>query len=151
MTLQTFYDHRGPMLTLLDELNRNNALPWKPRGPLLILAGAERQDAGDHLSNASLIANGVPGRSHSGGNFHQQSSGGDAQSHLEPIARAGIPPAQPWLSTFIHFARGSAARGGRRRTARDFAIYDDDDQLAAVKLAMNRLQIEDDSWRRESS
>jgi len=28
---------------------------------------------------------------------------------------------------------------------RDFAIYDDDDQLAAVKLAMAKLQIEDDS------
>jgi len=29
--------------------------------------------------------------------------------------------------------------------AKDFAIYDDDDQLAAVKLAMAKLQIDDDA------
>ena len=29
--------------------------------------------------------------------------------------------------------------------AKDFAIYDDDDQLAAVKLAMGKLRIEDDA------
>jgi DNA helicase-2/ATP-dependent DNA helicase PcrA len=37
--------------------------------------------------------------------------------------------------------RESAAAG----LPRDFAIYDDDDQLAAVKLTMNKLQIDDDS------
>jgi DNA helicase-2/ATP-dependent DNA helicase PcrA len=62
------------------------------------------------------------------------------------LLRAGIPPAQPWLSTF----HSLCARLLRREAAaaalpRDFAIYDDDDQVAAVKLAMSKLQIEDDS------
>jgi len=60
--------------------------------------------------------------------------------------RAGVSPAQPWLSTFhslcARLLRREAAAAG---LPRDFAIYDDDDQLAAVKLAMTKLQIEDDS------
>jgi len=62
------------------------------------------------------------------------------------LLRAGIPPAQPWLSTFhslcARLLRREAAAAG---LPRDFAIYDDDDQLAAVKLAMTKLQIDDDS------
>ncbi len=59
------------------------------------------------------------------------------------LLRAGVPPAQPWLSTFhslcARLLRREAAAAG---LPRDFAIYDDDDQLAAVKLAMNKLQID---------
>jgi len=62
------------------------------------------------------------------------------------LLRAGVPPAQPWLSTFhslcARLLRREAAAAG---LPRDFAIYDDDDQLAAVKLAMTKLQIDDDS------
>ncbi len=59
------------------------------------------------------------------------------------LLRAGIPPAQPWLSTFHSLCarllrRESTAAG----LPRDFAIYDDDDQVAAVKLAMAKLQID---------
>jgi DNA helicase-2/ATP-dependent DNA helicase PcrA len=62
------------------------------------------------------------------------------------LLRAGVPPAQPWLSTFHSLCarllrRESAAAG----LPRDFAIYDDDDQLAAVKLVMTKLQFEEDS------
>jgi len=49
-------------------------------------------------------------------------------------------------SLAFHFhslcARPSAARAAAAGLPRDFAIYDDDDQLAAVKLAMTKLQIE---------
>src|SRR5260370_35696725 len=61
------------------------------------------------------------------------------------LLRAGVPPAQPWLSTFhspcARLLRHEAAAAG---LPRDFAIYDDDDQIAAVKLAMAKLQIDDD-------
>src|SRR5258708_12632035 len=61
------------------------------------------------------------------------------------LLRAGVPPAQPWLSTFHSLcARLLRREGGAAGLARDFAIYDDDDQLAAVKLAMNKLQIDTD-------
>src|SRR5262249_21333325 len=62
------------------------------------------------------------------------------------LLRAGVPPAQPWLSTLhslcARLLRREAPAAG---LPRDFAIYDEDDQLAAVKLAMNKLEIEDDS------
>ena len=62
------------------------------------------------------------------------------------LLRAGVPPSQPWLSTFhslcARFLRREAPSAG---LPRDFAIYDDDDQLAAVKLAMSKLAIDDDS------
>ncbi len=62
------------------------------------------------------------------------------------LLRAGVPPAQPWLSTFhslcARLLRREAANAG---LPRDFAIYDDDDQIAAVKLAMMNLEIDDDT------
>src|SRR5205823_2380022 len=62
------------------------------------------------------------------------------------LLRAGVPPGGPWLSTFHSLCarllrRESAAAG----LPRGFAIYDDEDQLTAVKLAMTKLQIEDES------
>jgi DNA helicase-2/ATP-dependent DNA helicase PcrA len=62
------------------------------------------------------------------------------------LLRAGVSPSQPWLSTFhslcARLLRREAPNAG---LPRDFAIYDDDDQLAAVKLAMTKLAIDDDS------
>src|SRR6267142_1666849 len=62
------------------------------------------------------------------------------------LLRAGVPPAQPWLSTFhslcARLLRREAVNAG---LPRDFAIYDDDDQLAAVKLALGNLEIDDEA------
>ncbi|MGH9744322.1 MAG: ATP-dependent helicase, partial [Candidatus Acidiferrum sp.] len=62
------------------------------------------------------------------------------------LLRSGVPPSQPWLSTFhslcARLLRREAPSAG---LPRDFAIYDDDDQLAAVKLAMSKLAMDDDS------
>ncbi len=62
------------------------------------------------------------------------------------LLRAGVPPERPWISTFhslcARLLRREAAHAG---LAKDFAIYDDDDQLAAVKLAMGKLRIEDEA------
>jgi len=62
------------------------------------------------------------------------------------LLRAGVPPERPWISTFhsmcARILRREAVHAG---LAKDFAIYDDDDQLAAVKLAMAKLQIDDDA------
>ncbi|HTC43199.1 MAG TPA: 3'-5' exonuclease, partial [Candidatus Acidoferrales bacterium] len=61
------------------------------------------------------------------------------------LLRSGVPPARPWISTFhslcARLLRREAVHAG---LPKDFAIYDDDDQIAAVKLAMGRLRIEED-------
>jgi len=52
------------------------------------------------------------------------------------LLRAGVPPERPWISTFHSMCARFCGVRRCMRLAKDFAIYDDDDQLAAVKLAM---------------
>src|SRR5437762_941699 len=95
---------------------------------------------------ANLIANGVPAESILAVTFTNKAAEEMRNRVSSLLLRAGVPPAQPWLSTFhslcARLLRREAAAAG---LPRDFAIYDDDDQLAAVKLAMAKLQIDDDS------
>ena len=136
------------MLTLLDELNPEQRLAVETiEGPLLILAGAGTgKTRAITFRMASLIANGVPAEAILAVTFTNKAAEEMRNRVSNLLLRAGIPPAQPWLSTFhslcARLLRREAAAAG---LPRDFAIYDDDDQLAAVKLAMNKLQIEDDS------
>src|SRR6267143_1673639 len=136
------------MLALLDELNPEQRLAVETtEGPVLILAGAGTgKTRAVTFRMANLIATGVPAEAILAVTFTNKAAEEmrNRVSHL--LLRAGVPPAQPWLSTFYSLCarllrRESAAAG----LPRDFAIYDDDDQIAAVKLAMTKLQIEDDS------
>jgi DNA helicase II / ATP-dependent DNA helicase PcrA len=136
------------MLTLLNELNSEQRLAVETtEGPVLILAGAGTgKTRAITFRMANLIANGVPAESILAVTFTNKAAEEMCNRVSNLLLRAGVPPAQPWLSTF----HSLCARLLRRESAvaglpRDFAIYDDDDQLAAVKLAMNKLQIEDDS------
>jgi DNA helicase-2/ATP-dependent DNA helicase PcrA len=136
------------MLTLLDELNPEQRLAVETiEGPVLILAGAGTGKTRTiTFRMANLIANGVPAEAILAVTFTNKAAEEMRNRVSDLLLRAGIPPAQPWLSTF----HSLCARLLRREAAaaalpRDFAIYDDDDQIAAVKLAMSKLQIEDDS------
>jgi DNA helicase-2/ATP-dependent DNA helicase PcrA len=138
------------MLSLLDELNPEQRLAVETtEGPLLILAGAGTgKTRAITFRMANLIANGVPAEAILAVTFTNKAAEEMRNRVSDLLLRAGIPPAQPWLSTF----HSLCARLLRREAAatglpRDFAIYDDDDQLAAVKLAMAKLQIEDDSLK----
>src|ERR1700674_1150479 len=138
------------MLTLLNELNSEQRLAVETtEGPVLILAGAGTgKTRAITFRMANLIANGVPAESILAVTFTNKAAEEMCNRVSNLLLRAGVPPAQPWLSTFHSLCaqllrRESAVAG----LPRDFAIYDDDDQLAAVKLAMNKLQIEDDSLR----
>ncbi len=136
------------MLSLLDELNPEQRLAVETtEGPLLILAGAGTgKTRAITFRMANLIANGVPAESILAVTFTNKAAEEMRNRVSALLLRAGIPPAQPWLSTFhslcARLLRREAAAAG---LPRDFAIYDDDDQLAAVKLAMTKLQIEDDN------
>jgi DNA helicase II / ATP-dependent DNA helicase PcrA len=136
------------MLSLLDELNPEQRLAVETtEGPVLILAGAGTgKTRAMTFRMANLIAKGVPAESILAVTFTNKAAEEMRNRVSDLLLRAGIPPAQPWLSTFhslcARLLRREAAAAG---LPRDFAIYDDDDQLAAVKLTMTKLQIEDDS------
>ncbi len=136
------------MLSLLDELNPEQRLAVETtEGPVLILAGAGTgKTRAITFRMANLIANGVPAESILAVTFTNKAAEEMRNRVSDLLLRAGVPPAQPWLSTFhslcARLLRREAAAAG---LPRDFAIYDDDDQLAAVKLAMAKLQIEDDN------
>jgi len=134
------------MLALLDELNPEQRLAVETtEGPVLILAGAGTgKTRAITFRMANLIANGVPAEAILAVTFTNKAAEEMRNRVSDLLLRAGVPPAQPWLSTFhslcARLLRREAAAAG---LPRDFAIYDDDDQLAAVKLAMTKLQIDD--------
>src|SRR5260221_7680985 len=133
------------MQNFLESLNHAQRLAVETtEGPLLILAGAGTgKTRAITFRMANLIANGVPAESILAVTFTNKAAEEMRNRVSALLLRAGIPPAQPWLSTFhslcARLLRREAAAAG---LPRDFAIYDDDDQVAAVKLSLNKLQID---------
>ncbi len=136
------------MLNLLDELNPEQRLAAETTdGPFLILAGAGTgKTRAITFRMANLISKGVAAESILAVTFTNKAAQEMRTRVSDLLLRSGVPPAQPWLSTFhslcARLLRREAPSAG---LPRDFAIYDDDDQLAAVKLAMSKLAIDDDS------
>src|SRR5271154_2428373 len=132
------------MLTLLNELNPEQRLAAETiEGPVLILAGAGTgKTRAITYRMANMIASGVSAESILAVTFTNKAAEEMRTRVSNLLLRAGFPPAQPWLSTFhslcARFLRREAANAG---LPRDFAIYDDDDQVAAVKVAMATFQI----------
>jgi DNA helicase-2/ATP-dependent DNA helicase PcrA len=136
------------MLTLLEELNpEQRAAAETTEGPVLILAGAGTgKTRAITFRMAQLIASGVPAEAILAVTFTNKAAEEMRNRVSDLLLRAGVPPAQPWLSTFhslcARLLRREAPSAG---LPRDFAIYDDDDQVAAVKLVMANLEIDDDA------
>ena len=136
------------MLNLLDELNPEQRVAVETtEGPLLILAGAGTgKTRAITFRMANLIAKGIHAEAILAVTFTNKAAEEMRNRVSDLLLRAGVPPAQPWLSTFhslcARLLRREAPSAG---LPRDFAIYDDDDQLAAVKLATANLQIDDDA------
>src|SRR5215475_4307215 len=135
------------MRKLLDELNPEQRQAIETQdGPVLILAGAKTgKTRAITYRMANLIAKGVPGESILAVTFTNKAAEEMRNRVTDLLLRAGVPPGQPWVSTFhslcARLLRREAPAAG---LPRDFAIYDDDDQVAAVKLAMAKLQIDGD-------
>src|SRR6516165_11288423 len=136
------------MQNLLEQLNPEQRLAAETtEGPLLILAGAGTgKTRAVTFRMANLIAKGAAAESILAVTFTNKAAEEMQNRVTDLLLRAGVPPARPWISTFhslcARLLRREAVHAG---LAKDFAIYDDDDQLAAVKLAMNKLSIDDEA------
>src|SRR5271157_847346 len=136
------------MQTFLEQLNPEQRLAAETtEGPVLILAGAGTgKTRAITFRMANLIAKGVPAESILAVTFTNKAAEEMQTRVTDLLLRAGVPPERPWISTFhslcARLLRREAAAAG---LPKDFAIYEDDDQLAAVKLVMAKLHIEDDA------
>ncbi len=136
------------MQTFLNELNPEQRLAAETtEGPVLILAGAGTgKTRAITFRMANLISKGVPADAILAVTFTNKAAEEMQHRVADLLLRAGIPPDRPWLSTFhslcARLLRREASHAG---LPKDFAIYDDDDQLAAVKLSMAKLRIDDDA------
>ncbi len=135
-------------MRLLDELNpRQRECVLAGEGPVLVLAGAGSGKTRVITYRAAhLISQGISADSILGVTFTNKAAEQMKQRIFELLSRSGTTASQPWVSTFHSFCarllRREASHLGLRR---DFAIYDDDDQLAAVKMALKDLRFEDKS------
>src|SRR6266480_4070615 len=135
------------MLALLDKLNPEQRLAVETtEGPVLILAGAGTgKTRAITYRMANLIANGVPAEAILAVTFTNKAAEEMRNRVSDLLLRAGVPPERPWLSTFhslcARLLRREAASAG---LPNNFSIFDDNDQLAAVKLAIGTLNHEDD-------
>ncbi len=136
------------MQTFLEELNPEQRLAAETtEGPVLILAGAGTgKTRAITFRMANLISKGTPAESILAVTFTNKAAEEMQTRVTHLLLRAGVPPERPWISTFhslcARLLRREAAAAG---LPKDFAIYDDDDQQAAVKLVMAKLHIEDDA------
>ncbi len=136
------------MENLLEKLNPEQRLAAETtEGPVLILAGAGTgKTRALTFRMANLIAKGTPADAILAVTFTNKAAEEMQTRVSDLLLRAGVPPERPWISTFhslcARLLRREAVHAG---LAKDFAIYDDDDQLAAVKLAMAKLQIDDEA------
>jgi DNA helicase-2/ATP-dependent DNA helicase PcrA len=136
------------MENLLEKLNPEQRLAAETtEGPVLILAGAGTgKTRAITFRMANLIAKGTPAEAILAVTFTNKAAEEMQTRVSDLLLRAGVPPERPWISTFhslcARLLRREAVHAG---LAKDFAIYDDDDQLAAVKLAMAKLQIDDEA------
>ena len=128
--------------TLLDGLNeRQREVALTTEGPVLVLAGAGTgKTRAITYRVAHLIEQGVPPGAILAVTFTNKAAGVMKDRINELLRLSGRSGSDIWVSTFHSFC----ARLLRREAThiglpRDFAIYDDDAQTAAVKRALAQL------------
>src|SRR5271154_6097933 len=136
-------------MQLVEELNeRQREAVLATEGPLLVLAGAGTGKTRVITYRvAHLIEKGVPGNAILAVTFTNKAAGVMKDRIGELLRSTGRQGFDVWVSTFHSFC----ARFLRREfqhlgLPRDFAIYDDDDQTAAVKRAMLQLGFSSDDF-----
>src|SRR5271169_2376360 len=126
-------------MPLLDELNeQQREAVLATEGPVLILAGAGTGKTRVITYRiAHMMEEGVPGNSILAVTFTNKAAAQMRDRVQVLLESRGAFSSDPWISTFHSFCvrllRREATRIG---LPRDFTIYDDDDQQAAIKLAI---------------
>jgi DNA helicase II / ATP-dependent DNA helicase PcrA len=130
----------------LNERQREAVLATE--GPLLVLAGAGTGKTRVITYRvAHLIENGVPGRAILAVTFTNKAAAVMKERIGDLLRSSGQDASQVWVSTFHSFCarllRREAVNAG---LPRDFAIFDDDDQTAAVKRTLMQLDLPADDY-----
>ncbi|MGA8766734.1 MAG: UvrD-helicase domain-containing protein [Candidatus Acidiferrales bacterium] len=137
---------RVPLIAGLNE--RQSEAVLTTEGPLLVLAGAGTGKTRVITYRvAHLIEQGVPPSSILAVTFTNKAAGVMKERISELLRASGRGAFDIWVSTFHSFC----ARLLRRESQaiglpRDFAIYDDDDQTAAVKRALLQLGLSTEDY-----
>jgi ATP-dependent DNA helicase UvrD/PcrA len=130
-----------PLLDPLNERQREAVLATE--GPLLVLAGAGTGKTRVITYRiAYLIEKGVPGNAIIAVTFTNKAAAVMKERIGDLLRSSGHDSSDVWISTFHSFCarllRREAVNAG---LPRDFAIYDDDDQTAAVKRTLMQLDL----------
>jgi len=136
-------------MSLLDALNeRQREAVLATDGPVLVLAGAGTGKTRVITYRvAHLIETGVPGNAILAVTFTNKAADVMKERISDLLRASGRGVADVWVSTFHSFCarllRREATHAG---LPRDFAIYDDDDQTAAVKRTLAQLDLSTDDY-----
>jgi len=129
-------------MNLLDDLNpQQREAVLATEGPVLVLAGAGTGKTRVITCRvAHLIQQGVPGNAILAVTFTNKAADQMRTRVQTLLEHSGAHAGDPWISTFHSFcARLLRREAPRLGLSRDFAIYDDDDQQAALKLALGTI------------
>jgi DNA helicase II / ATP-dependent DNA helicase PcrA len=130
--------------SLHDDLNpQQREAVLAAEGPVLVLAGAGTGKTRVITYRvAYLVERGISGRNILAATFTNKAADQMKQRIGDLVRSNGRDASDIWISTFHSFCarllRREATRAG---LTRDFAIYDDDDQTRAVKLAVQNLRL----------
>ena len=134
------------MLDGLNEKQREAVLATD--GPVLVLAGAGTGKTRVITYRvAHLLEQGVPPYAILAVTFTNKAAGVMKDRITDLVRSTGRDATGVWVSTFHSFcARLLHREGAALGLPRDFAIYDDDDQTAAVKRALVQLNLSTDDY-----
>jgi len=135
-----------PLLAGLNE--RQSEAVLATEGPLLVLAGAGTGKTRVITYRvAHLIEQGVPPSSILAVTFTNKAAGVMKERISELLRASGRAAFDIWVSTFHSFCARLLRRESQHLgLPRDFAIYDDDDQTAAVKRALVQLGLSTEDY-----
>lgn len=130
-------------MNLLEDLNpQQREAVLATQGPVLVLAGAGTGKTRVITYRvAYLIEQGTPARNILAVTFTNKAADQMKQRIGDLVRASGQDASDAWISTFHSFcARLLRREAAQAALPRDFAIYDDDDQTRAVKLAIQNLK-----------